>query len=242
MFAMASNFIFVDEAGDPGQPYLIEADGTKQATGASKFYIITAICLDEKKLFLLEQRMMEVKNTFGYKKEIKTDDISLPLYEALLKIINELGIQIYYRLIDKEIYKGQFKVAGIPKLHNVFDEFNVARTVAFAVVECGMIDVDVVIDRTDRRLLDGKYDSFNTYLISKVRKIIGEEETSHIRHITHVDSKYVNSMQMSDIVGGALRYDFTKKNENLLKIIDAKNLMQATGKHERKAKKRWFKM
>src|SRR3989338_9070973 len=125
-------------------------------TGASAFYIITAICLDEKKLFLLEHQMMEAKNAAGYKKEIKSNEISLRLYGELLKIVNTLDIKTYYRLIDKSVYKGKFKVDGIPALHNVFDEYHVARAVAFAMAESNMKDVDIVIDRTDRRLLDGK--------------------------------------------------------------------------------------
>ncbi len=235
---MASDFIFVDEAGDPGQPFTTDATGAKIPTGASAFYIITAICLDEKKLFLLEHQMMEAKNAAGYKKEIKSNEISLRLYKELLKIVNQLDIKTYYRLIDKSIYRGKFKVDGIPALHNVFDEYNLARAVAFAMVECGMKDVDIVIDRTDRRLLDGKFDSFNSYLTSKIKKYIGGTEGNRIRHITHVDSKYVNAMQMSDIIGGALRDNFTKKNEDLLKVITPEHLIEVTRKHESKVKKR----
>jgi hypothetical protein len=237
---MAKNYIFVDEAGDPGPPFSIDKDGNKAPTGASSFYIITALCIDENKMFLLEHRIMEIKVSFGYKKEIKSNEISLGLYEELLKILNELDIKIYYRLIDKNNYKGKFKVDDIPSLHNIFDEYNVARAVAFAIVENNLKEVDIVIDRTDRRRLDGKFDSFNSYLISKVKKYIGKTESvpNGISHITHVDSKYVNAMQMSDIVGGAIRDNFTKKNEKLITIIDKHRLILADGKYEKKTKNR----
>jgi hypothetical protein len=242
--ATAQNFIFVDEAGDPGQPFIVNSDGTKTPTGASAFYIITALFVDEKKLFLLEHRMTEVKAIFGYKKEIKSNEISLALYGELLKLINELDIKIYYRLIDKNQYKGKFKVHDIPTLHNVFDEYNVARAVAFALAENGLKEVDIVIDRTDRRRLDGKFDSFNTYLSSKVKKYLKEENTNinRISHVTHVDSKYVNAMQMSDIVGGAIRDNFTKKNEALIKIVDPSRLVLSDGRYEKQVRKEKAKL
>jgi len=230
---MARDYIFVDESGDPGNPFSIDSSGNKIPTGASLFYILTAICIDDKKLFLLEHEMMSVKNRFGYKKEIKSEEISLGLYKELLKLINTLGITIYYRLVDKTTYKGQFKVDGVPKLHNVFDEYNLARVVAFACVEHNLQNVDIVIDRTDRRRLDGKFDSFDSYLKSKVKKYLGKTKSVDISNITHVDSKYVNVMQMSDIVSGAIRDKFTGKNENLFEMISSQYLIIADGKYER---------
>jgi len=138
--------------------------------------------------------------------------------------------------VDKRTYKGQFKVDGIPKLHNVFDEYNVARVVAYAIVEHQLKNVDIVIDRTDRRRFDGKFDSFDTYLRNKIKKYIGKEKITNIRNITHVDSKYVNIMQMSDIIGGAIRDKFTGHNSELIKIILPKHLVVTDGKYERKRK------
>jgi len=43
------NYIFVDESGDPGKPYKI-VDGQKVATGASKFYIVTALSVTSSEL------------------------------------------------------------------------------------------------------------------------------------------------------------------------------------------------
>jgi hypothetical protein len=234
---MTNGFIFVDEAGDPGQPFSVDEKGSKTPTGASPFYIITAICLDEKKLFLLEQQMMEIKNRFGYKKEIKSNEISLPLYKALLGIINHLDIKTHYRLIDKNTYKGKFKVDGIPALHNVFDEYNVARAVAHAIVEGNLESVEVIIDRTDRRLLDGRFDSFNSYLVSKVKKYVGSRAVGRVSHVTHVDSRYVNAMQMSDIICGAIRDNFTKKNQELIKVIAPERLVFADRKYEKIVRK-----
>ena len=85
---MTSDYIFVDEAGDPGIPFTLDNLGNRVPTGSSLFYIITALCLDEKKLFMLEKRVMETKNRFGYTKEIKSNEVSLGLYKELLKILD----------------------------------------------------------------------------------------------------------------------------------------------------------
>jgi hypothetical protein len=226
--AKVDHFIFVDESGDPGAPFAYDIDGKKIPTGTSKFYILSALCLSEQKLFLMEHRMMEEKTKFGYKKEIKSNEVSLGLYKELLKIVNELDIKIYYRLIDKDIYKGVYKVDGNPRLHNVFDEYNLVKAVSHAIQHDDLDAVEVVIDRTDRRLLDGKFDSFDNYLVKKVKKQIGDKDKTRnrIAHIVHVNSIYVNAMQMSDLIGGAIRDNFTKKNEELIKVIDQKCLIR----------------
>lgn len=83
------HYIFVDESGDPGKPFEIDAGGNKIPTGSSLFYIISAVCLDSIKLFALEQRFLKIKNDFEYRKEIKSSEISLPLHEKLLTVVNE---------------------------------------------------------------------------------------------------------------------------------------------------------
>ena len=133
--ANIDNYIFIDESGDPGLAFVPDENGVKQPTGASLFYIISAICLDLQTLFLLEHRMMELKSAAGYKKEIKSNEISLGLYERLLDLLNELDIKTYYRLVDKKTHKGVFKVDGKPRLHNIFDEYNLAKTVWFAILK-----------------------------------------------------------------------------------------------------------
>ena len=233
------HYIFVDESGDPGRPYTLDASGNTVPTGASMFYIISAICVDERKLFLMQRTMTDIKARFGYTKEIKSTDISLSLYKELLAIITDLDISVYYRLIDKTQYRGKFQVDGIPQLHNVFDEYNVAKTVAFAVVESDLADVDVVIDRTDRRLFNGTFDAFNEYLVKKVEKYSGVDHVRTIRNITHVDSVYVYAMQISDIIGGAIRDNFTGKNKTLIQGISQKNLIEVNNKHEHRTSGRF---
>ena len=117
--ANIQHYIFLDESGDPGKPFETDATGNKIPTGASLYYILSAVCLDSPKLFALEQIFLEIKNEFGYKKEIKSSEISLPLHEKLLTVVNSLEIPVYYRLIDKAKYKGKFSVDGEKKLHNV---------------------------------------------------------------------------------------------------------------------------
>lgn len=98
------NYVFIDESGDPGKPYRIERD-KKILTGASLFYCLSAISLTSEEVFLLENRITEVKNKFKYRKEIKSDHIPLVLYKELLNIINEQKIKVYFRLINKEPIK-----------------------------------------------------------------------------------------------------------------------------------------
>lgn len=213
------NYIFVDESGDPGKPFRLDDEGKKVPTGASLYYILSAVCVDSKQLFLLEDMIMNVKNKFGYKKEIKSTDVSLPLYKALLNILNKLNIKTYYRLVDKKKYKGKFAASG-RKNHNVFDEYNLVKLVNLATRKSGFLNAEVVIDRADRRLLDGNFENCDHYL----KKRVNTKTIQRIKHITHVDSEYVNVMQMSDLVSGAIKDHFTKRNTDLKKVIK-KNLL-----------------
>jgi len=218
--AKSFNYVFVDESGDPGKPYEIDKGGNKVATGASLFYILSAICVDSEKLFAMENRVMEVKGRYGYRSELKAQNIPLKMYKDLLGIINELEIKIYYRLIDKTKYRGTFAVDGKKKLHNVFDEYNLAKLVSFAIKKCRFDKAEVIIDRADRRLLDGRFDNFNNYLINKVNT----KTIKIVEFITHVNSEYVNVMQMSDLVSGAIKDDFTGKNKELKRVINKRFL------------------
>lgn len=213
------NYIFIDESGDPGKPFIEESDGNKVPTGASLYYILSAVCVDSNKLFLLENRIVETKNKFNYKKEIKSTLISLPLYKELLNIINELDIKIYYRLVDKAKYKGKFAAPG-RKNHNVFDEYNLVKLVNLATKKSNFINTEVVIDRADRRLLDGNFENCDNYL----KKTVNTKTITRVKHIVHVNSEYVNAMQISDLISGALKDYFTKSNIDLKKTIN-KNLL-----------------
>jgi len=215
-----SNYIFIDESGDPGKPYEVDDSGDKISTGASAYYILSAVCVDSRKLFATENRIMEIKNKYGYRSEIKSQNIPLGLYKDLLNIINELEIKTYYRLTDKTKYKGVFAVPGKKKLHNIFDEYNLVKLVSFAIKKCGFEKTEIIIDRADRRLLDNKFDNFNNYLIKKVNT----KTIKRINFITHVNSEYVNVMQMSDLISGAIKDYFTKRNVDLIKIINKKYL------------------
>ena len=73
-------------------------------------------------------------------------------------------------------------------------------------------------------------------LVDVMPKNNAKEKITNIRNITHVDSKYVNIMQMSDIIGGAIRDKFTGHNSELIKIILPKHLVVTDGKYERKRK------
>jgi len=123
--ANTQHYIFVDESGDPGKPFEIDVNGNKIPTGASLFYILTAIYLDSVKLFALENEIVEIRQKYGFRSEIKSTIIPLTMYIDLLGLINKIGISSYYRLVDKTKYKGQFATAGHAKLHNIFDDYNI---------------------------------------------------------------------------------------------------------------------
>ena len=141
-----SNFIFIDESGDPGKPFKKIDNKEKVATGASLFYIL--------------------------------------------------------------------------KLHNVFDEYNLAKLTDFAIKKGGFERTEIVIDRAERRLLYGKFDNFNDYLKNKVNT----KTIERVKYVTHVDSEYVNAMQLSDLISGALKDYFTGKNKDLRNVINKKYL------------------
>ncbi|MEK7463511.1 MAG: DUF3800 domain-containing protein [Patescibacteria group bacterium] len=218
--AKSQYYIFIDESGDPGKPFNFDKDGSKIPTGASLYYILSAICLNSQKLFLLENGIMGIRNKYGFKSEIKSNIIPLSMYEEILDLVNQLRIPIYYRLIDKAKYKGKFAISGHEKLHNIFDDYNLSKVALFAAKKCSNQGIEVVIDRADRRMYKGKFDHFNKYLFERVNTKTFER----IKHITHVDSEYVNAMQLSDLVSGAIKDYFTGKNKDLRKRIDKKYL------------------
>jgi len=88
------------------------------------------------------------------------------------------------------------------------------------VIKENLKEAEIVIDRAERRLLDGKFDNFNNYLMNK----INTKTIKRVSYVTHVNSEYVNAMQMSDLVSGALKDWFTKRNPELKKIIN-RNLL-----------------
>ena len=78
-FLLKSDFNRI-KSGDPGKPYRIDKSGKKVSTGASLFYILSAICVNSQKLFAIENKMMEVKGFYGYRSELKSQNIPLKLY------------------------------------------------------------------------------------------------------------------------------------------------------------------
>ena len=219
--ANIQHYIFIDESGDPGKPFEFDNSGNKVPTGSSLYYILSAICLDTTKLFALEHHIMEVRQKYGFRSEIKSTIIPLPMYKDVLDIINKLKIPIYFRLIDKAKYKGQFAVSGHAKLHNIFDDYNLSKLVLFATKGCGELGVGVIIDRADRRMYNGDYfASFDEYLFERVNT----KTIERVKHITHVNSEYVNAMQLSDLVSGAIKDYFTGKNKELRSVIEKRYL------------------
>ena len=218
--ANIQHYIFIDESGDPGQPYKTDETGNKVPTGASLYYILSAVCLDSQKLFALENGIMEVRSKYGFKSEIKSTIIPLEMYKDILDLINVLEIVIYWRLVDKRKYKGQFATKGHEKLHNIFDDYNLSKLLVFAAKGCEVEGIEVVIDRAERRMYKDKFDNFNEYLVERVNT----KTIKRIKHITHVNSEYVNAMQLSDLVSGAIKDHFTGKNTDLRKVIKKKNL------------------
>ena len=215
------HYIFVDESGDPGKPFTTDQNGNQIPTGSSLFYILSAIYLDSNKLFALENEILEIRHKYGFRSEIKSTIIPLPMYKDLLDVINKLEISIFYRFVDKRTYKGKFAVSGHAKLHNIFDDYNLSKLVLFTAKKQNLLDAEVVIDRADRRMYNGDYfANFDEYLFGRVNT----KTIKRIKHITHVNSEYVNAMQLSDLVSGAIKDYFTGKNKDLKRVIAKKNL------------------
>ena len=123
--------------------------------------------------------------------------------------------------MDKKTYKGKFATAGHAKLHNIFDDYNLSKLVLFTTKKQNLSGAEVIIDRADRRMYNGDYfSSFDEYLFERVNT----KTISRIKHITHVNSEYVNAMQLSDLVSGAIKDYFTGKNKELRRMIDKKYL------------------
>ncbi|MDP2749471.1 MAG: hypothetical protein Q8O89_01405, partial [Nanoarchaeota archaeon] len=112
-------------------------------------------------------------------------------------------------------YKGKFAVSGDKRLHNVFDEYNLFKLAKLSIKFSSFTNTEIIIDRADRRLLGGKFDNCNDYLMNG----INTKTIKKISHVTHVNSEYVNAMQMSDLISGAIKDYFTGKNKELQKIV-----------------------
>ena len=96
--ANIQHYIFIDESGDPGKPFKTDAIGNKIPTGASIFYILTAIYLDSTKLFALENEIMEIRQKYGFRSEIKSTIIPLEMYKDLL-IPKERALDLGHALL-----------------------------------------------------------------------------------------------------------------------------------------------
>lgn len=207
-------YIFVDESGDPGKTYKI-VNGEKVPTGASQYYIVTALPITSEELFSLEQKVIAIKHKYKFRSEIKSTIIPLSMYQDLLKALKQLGIKSYYRCINKDTYKGVFAVDGNKSLHNIFDEYNLVKTVYFAAKEKQFVDAEVVIDRADRRLLGGSFNNFNKYLLRR----LNTKTINRIKFITHANSEYVFMMQLSDLICGVIKDSHYDKNRALKQIL-----------------------
>jgi hypothetical protein len=207
-------YIFVDESGDPGKHYKL-LNGKKIPTGASQYYIVAALPISSEELFLVEQKVIAIKHKYKFKKEIKSTLIPLPMYRDLLKILKDLKIKAYYRCVNKDQYKGVFAVDGNRKLHNIFDEYNLVKTVYFAAKNKDFLEAEAIIDRAERRLLDGKFDNFDKYLFKK----LNTKEHHRIKFISHINSEYVFLMQISDLICGVIKDSHYDKNRDLKQIL-----------------------
>lgn len=234
-FVMANkNYIFVDESGDPGEPFktdktgkhILDENNNKIPTGASRFYIISALPLEINQLHLLEHEILKTKVKFRFRQEIKSNIIPLSLYEAILKLLVKHKIKVYFRCVNKEIYKGTFAVKNKSSknyFHNVFDTYNTVKVITRGCIEKELLDCEVVIDRADRRARGSPYnfEEFNNYL----RKKVNTKTKRRVHFIVHADSEYVLMLQLADLISGAIRDSFTKKNQQLKKII-SRNLIK----------------
>lgn len=221
-------YLFIDESGDPGIPfkkdkkgkYLLDEKGKKIPTGASLYYIVSIVVLDGKQIATLEDEIIRLKQKFGYKKELKSTHVSLSLYRALLKTLVKHKIKIYFRAVNKEKYKGTFKTSKTSEntFRNVFDTYNVVKTISVLCKKEKLTRCEVVIDRAERRAFPAPYnfDKFNEYLRNKVNT----RTIKRVHHITHANTIYVHIMQLSDLVCGALRDNFMRKNTDLKKIVN----------------------
>ncbi len=227
-------YLFVDESGDPGEPFRSDLKGNlildnrdnKIPTGASNYYIISALCVDRIQLHKLEHDILETKNKFSYRSEIKSSIIPLTLYEVLLKLLEKNYLEVYYRCIDKKQYRGTFATKDKNSkryFHNVFDTYNTAKVITRCCLDNKLLNCEIVINRADRRSFKPLYnfEDFNNYIRNKVNTSVKRR----VHHIIHADSEYVLSLQYTDLISGAIRDSFTKKNLKLKEIIK-KNLVQ----------------
>ena len=162
------NYIFVDESGEPGKTFKINNQKEKVPTGASLFYILSAVCLDSKKLFLLENSILKIKNKFGYRDEIKSINIPLELYKELLNIIKGfhfIAVKIIELKPEYVMFLGDFY--HVP-------EFITTRTLHASHLALMSVKNACIEVRASFHMMPGNHDVLNEQFgITSINNLIG---------------------------------------------------------------------
>jgi len=215
------NFIFIDETGDPGPR-------------GSDYYAccVLHVCADNFKH--LYSVMCVYRFVLDYYRELK----SFKIKDSKLKKLNRLLYKKrrYFRCsvayLDKKQYRGPYlhSTGKYKSNPNLFRKYIYRQTLDlhFAKYSLYSNKVEVVIDRAS--LNEGELENLLTYL----RKFC---LIPRIDYLTSVDSRYVDLVQLADLICGQYKtdgtYEIGKKEGFSYSFINDKNITYENARGEK---------
>ncbi|MEM2174328.1 MAG: DUF3800 domain-containing protein [Candidatus Micrarchaeia archaeon] len=224
------DFLFIDEAGDPGI----------FSKGGSRYYIMGLIHLTDESIKEINIHL-EAFRYFGHiKRELISTRLNKLQKEQILKIFEMAKLNNYFIkasaiYLDKEKYQGPYlekpttanpEVIFISRENiNRFRNLMVRKLLEFhfSYIEPQSREIEIVIDRF--------YSSEEQE--QKLRNYLRTDKYNKIPdflHIIQADSRYVELLQIADYVSGIIKEKFfvhpDRNYEDFIKFINVKEILR----------------
>jgi len=217
MFMAKRDFIFIDESGEPGKE--------------TPYYIQGLLHITDKSLKKINVHLGALRYFGNIRAELKSTKLNKLQKEKLLDILecsieNNNFVKASSVFVNKENYKGKYlkKGQGVSKDATHFEHFIMRRLLEFHFQKNKpqSNEIEIVIDRYHSSEL--KEQQMRNYL----RKLSSFDLLPNFLHIIQVDSRYVELLQITDWIAGAVKEKiFTHPNReygDLFKYIKVKEI------------------
>lgn len=184
-------FIFVDESGDPGAP----------GPGSNPIYVLVALHLSDAAVEQAQRHLTAFRYHHGVSKELKdagglVKDKFTPMTRALLQFFAELGPEGGASTTAHWLHKETYVTAGGPYLDSSgtttkFRNFQIRLLLErHKTTRSWGPNVELVLDRWS--MSDAQRADVEAYLKNNWN-------LQPLRHVTFVDSRYVDLVQVADL-------------------------------------------
>lgn len=190
------DFIFIDEAGDPGQ----ETD----------YYIQGALHLTDNALKKINVHLGAFRYFGDIRGELKSTKLDKPQKEKLMTILKfsidqDIFIKASAVYVNKNDYRGPYlkELPGYPKNAAMFRHLIMRKLleVHFQTIQPQSSEVELVIDRFN--LSEDRERQMKNYLKMDKRHVLPA-----FKHIIQADSRYLELLQIADWVAGVVKEKF----------------------------------